>query len=176
MPKADSIAPEPEQATISLAPKPYGSGKSKAIIDGTPSFEARIVELQEYYDEHGHLRVSRTYTCGRSNSLGYWVKHLRNAYRGLLPHPTRLGEESPGSVMARNKLSKLRIERLEAMGFEWSLALRSEWEEHFQDLVEFQVSGKRLLSPLITAIPMLFPVSCVRFFSYCLRKSTDTVV
>jgi hypothetical protein len=123
------------------------SSSSKNITMGTVIFSFRV--------------VPRTYTRGRSNSLGHWVKYMRNAYRGLLAHPTRLGQESPGSVMAPNKLSKLRIERLEAMGFEWSLALRSVWEEHLQDLVEFN------LSTLINVMPMLFLVSCVRF---CLRK------
>jgi hypothetical protein len=32
----------------------------------------------------------------------------------------------PGSVLGGNKLSKLRIERLEAMGFELSVTLRTE--------------------------------------------------
>jgi hypothetical protein len=117
--KADSAAPESvEQATVdSLTPK-RAPGKS------TPLFEDRIVELQEYYNEHGHLRVPHGYTFDRCKGLGLWVSDIRQAYQRCLIHPSRMGKESPGIVLGLNKLSKLRIERLEAMGFKWSVQQR----------------------------------------------------
>jgi hypothetical protein len=36
-----------------------------------------------------------------------------------------LGEESPGIVLGPNKLSQLRIERFEAMGFKWLLQMQT---------------------------------------------------
>jgi hypothetical protein len=66
---------------------------------GTSSFEDRIVELQEYYDEHGHLRVPQSYTGGRSKNLGLWVKGIRERYQRCLENPSRLGQESRVSVL-----------------------------------------------------------------------------
>jgi hypothetical protein len=122
--KADSAAPESvEQATDYLTPK-SAPGKSRAAEDSTPSFEHRIVELREYYDEYGDLRVPNGYTGGSSKDLGLWVKYIRRVYTKCLKNNSRLGEESPGVVLGTNILSKLRIERLDAIGFIWSALQR----------------------------------------------------
>jgi hypothetical protein len=131
---ADSSDPGPEHAAKLDAP-----GKSTSVEDCTPSFEDRIIELQEYYDEHGHLRVPQGYKGRLGKDLGVWVKRIRETYYRCLKKPTYLGVESPGVVFVQRKLTQSRIERLEAMGFAWSLPKES-WEKHFQELVAFKVS------------------------------------
>jgi hypothetical protein len=117
MPKADSTAPESvEWATDSLAPKPPPSKST---------FEDRVIQLQEHDDDYGHLRVPRSYTSDRCEGLGLWVKNIRQAYKAQKVNSSLLGVEIPGIVLASTKLSKLRIERLEAMGFKWSLQQRA---------------------------------------------------
>jgi hypothetical protein len=110
MPKADSIAPESvEQETASLAPKP---------APGIPaSLEDRVIQLRELYDAHGHLLVPRTYTSDRCVDWGQWVKAIRQFHKRI-GKSSYLSEESPGIVFGPNKLSKLRIDRLEALGFQ----------------------------------------------------------
>jgi hypothetical protein len=77
MPKVDSTAPESvDQTTASLAPKP-APGIRAATKGATPSFGDRVVQLQEYYDEHGHVRVPQGYKGGRGKNLGLWVKFRR---------------------------------------------------------------------------------------------------
>jgi hypothetical protein len=105
--------------------------------DYPPSFEERIVELQEFKDEHGHLCVGG-YTGGRTKDLGAWVKGVRDVYKQCLSKTTLLDKECPWILLGSCKLSKLRIERLEAMGFEWSI--NAPWEKRFQELVAFKVS------------------------------------
>jgi hypothetical protein len=121
---------------------------SLTSTDDTPSFEDRIVELREYYDEHGHLLVPEGWMGGRSKNLGFWTKRIRDSYQKCRKKPTLLGDESPGIVLATYKLSKLRIKRLDAMGFTFSIKPR--WEERFQDLVEFKV--RKFSALLIAAI------------------------
>jgi hypothetical protein len=47
------------------------------------------------------------------------VKRTRRLSSKKKEKKTGMGEDSPGSVLGPYKLSKLRIERLEAMGFIW---------------------------------------------------------
>jgi predicted secreted protein len=103
-----------------------GRAEVPSTADDTPSFEDRIVELKEYFDEHGHFRVHCDYKAGPTKKLGWWLKGMRRSYTECLNHPSYLGVESPGIVLGPNKLSKLRIERLKAMGFELSVTQRME--------------------------------------------------
>jgi hypothetical protein len=111
---ADSFDPFRRQATAFLAPKP-----APGTEDVTPSFEDRVIQLQDYYDVHGHLFVQWFYKGGHAKNLGVWVIRIRKRYRESLAHPSRMGKESRGSVLAPRKLSKHGIERLKAMGFAW---------------------------------------------------------
>jgi hypothetical protein len=87
-----------------------------------PSFEDRIMELREYYDEYNDLRVPQHCTAGRSKDLGKWVEYIRDGYQWCLQNPTCLDKEDTSRlVLGPYQLSKLRIERLETMGFEWSI-------------------------------------------------------
>jgi hypothetical protein len=140
--KAGSAAPKPvEQATTDALTVKYARRNSTASEDGTfPPFEDRIAELREYYDEHGHTSVPARYVGGRTKNLGQWVKGIRNVYRRGLKDPSTLGEESHGIVLGSNKLSKIRIEGLEAMGFEWLVRHRNvnlSFEDRIADLQEY---------------------------------------
>jgi hypothetical protein len=68
-----------------------------------------MVELQDYYDVYGHIPVPQGYKGGRGKDLGVWVKRIHRAYQRRLEHPL--------AWVVPVTLSKLRIERLEAMGF-----------------------------------------------------------
>jgi hypothetical protein len=73
---ADSSDPWREHASASLAPKP-APGIPTATEDATPSFEDRVIQLRDYYDVHGHLRVPRGYKGGRGKDMGIWVTRIR---------------------------------------------------------------------------------------------------
>jgi hypothetical protein len=117
----------------------------------TLSFEDRIVELQEYYDEHGHLRVPHKYKGGRGKDLGLWVKGILNVYKRCMGNPFLIGQESPGTVLGPLKLSKhRRIERLDAMAFEWSVMqwhCDSSFEDRIAELREYYVEYGDLRVP-----------------------------
>jgi hypothetical protein len=71
-PKADSTTPASvEQATDSFTQK-RAPGIPTATADAIPSFEDRVIQLQEYYDVHGHLRVPKGYRVGRRKDSGVW--------------------------------------------------------------------------------------------------------
>jgi hypothetical protein len=57
--------------------------------------------------------------------LGLWVKGIREVYQRFLKHPSRMGQEKRGSVLCSNKLSELRIDWLESMGFKWTVIQRT---------------------------------------------------
>jgi hypothetical protein len=61
-------------------------------------------------------------TVGSSRGLDPTIQQITRQ-RGLYSS-TRLGQESPAIVLGPSKLGKLRIERLEAMGFKWSVVQR----------------------------------------------------
>jgi Helicase associated domain len=63
------------------------------------NIDERIVQLQEFKKIYGHTRVPYDYT-GHSG-LGLWCKKTRDAY-------------------ALNKLAASRIEKLNAIEFDWS--------------------------------------------------------
>jgi Helicase associated domain len=63
------------------------------------NIDERIVQLQEFKKVHGHTQVPYDYT-GHSG-LGLWCKKTRDAY-------------------ALNKLAASRIEKLNAIDFDWT--------------------------------------------------------
>ena len=80
------------------------------------SWDVNFGKLQKFKEEYGHCRVPRNSTQYRS--LGKWVSHTRTYY-------------------SSGKLSKDRIARLEALGFEWDPMVAA-WEEHFAMLQDFK--------------------------------------
>ena len=90
-------------------------------------WEERYEELVHFQRGHGHCRVPVDSRGG--GALGKWVMHLREKYKRF----TREGRY-------RGQLTQERIERLNALNFEWSLRPpNTPWEERFQQLHEFWV-------------------------------------
>jgi hypothetical protein len=79
-------------------------------------WEKWLSELVWFKEEHGHCNVPRGW---RENpELGTWVNNQRSNY-------------------SRGKLSPDRMERLEALGFEWDKHAVF-WEKRFSELVRFK--------------------------------------
>ena len=81
-------------------------------------WEARLQELKEYKEEHGHCNVPSKHPGG----LGDWARDQRRA-----------GKEGTG------RLNPVRTQALEELGFRWGKAKRSDrWEQRIQELKEFK--------------------------------------
>jgi len=79
-------------------------------------WEQMFTMLTEYKDKYGHCKVPNQYS--ENPQLGRWVQHQRQAKK-------------------KGELSKERIERLNDLGFLWSL-LDEQWEKKFTKLVEYK--------------------------------------
>jgi Helicase associated domain len=82
--------------------------------------------LKSYSDRHGHVLVPRL--C-ETPGLGDWVTDQRRQYKAW-----KQGQST--------QLSRERREKLEALGFAWQVRNRPEWEQRFQELIQYkQVNG-----------------------------------
>ncbi|EJK72879.1 hypothetical protein THAOC_05547 [Thalassiosira oceanica] len=78
-------------------------------------WNARYLELEVYKKRHGHCNVP----AGQS-SLGGWVNSQRKAYK-------------------KGNLSKERVQKLDALGLEWSLrGTPPTWDERFDELKNYK--------------------------------------
>ncbi len=82
----------------------------------TANWEALVQALVAFKKDKGHCRVPRKWS--ENPQLATWVSNQRQAYR-------------------KEELSKERVARLEALGFEWDPSAAS-WEAMFQALVAFK--------------------------------------
>lgn len=78
--------------------------------------------LKQYGERHGHVLVPRL--C-EIPGLGDWVTDQRRQYKAF-----RQGQTS--------QLTKERREKLEALGFAWQVRNRPEWDQRFQQLLEYK--------------------------------------
>lgn len=78
--------------------------------------------LEQYKERHGHVLVPRL--C-EIPGLGDWVTDQRRQYKAW-----KQGQSS--------QLTTERREKLEALGFAWSVRNRPEWEHRFQQLLEYK--------------------------------------
>ena len=76
-------------------------------------WNARYRELEAFKAEHGHCKVPESH-----GSLGKWVKKHRE-------------------LRKKNKLSKERIQKLDALGFDWS-PQGTPWEERLDELTKYK--------------------------------------
>ena len=72
--------------------------------------------LHKFKDKYGHCNVSRDWP--ENPDLSHWVSTQRSNYRSGL-------------------LNKVRVERLEQIGFIWD-TIRSSWEQNYSSLLEFK--------------------------------------
>jgi len=85
-------------------------------------WEDRYQLLCEFNEEYGHTRVPRMgYNRGKYRGLGRWVEKQRANYI----------EKSP-------ILTQDQIDKLNAIGFVWVLCPRVDWDERFEQVVQFK--------------------------------------
>jgi hypothetical protein len=108
-----------------------GSNDSTRI---TKTFDDHIKDLQAFKEEHGHCNVSQSKSDkNKYQSLGRWCCNIRRSYKMVKQEgPT------PTNIL---KLSDVNIQRLERMGFEWSLRVYEErisFDDRIKDLQSFK--------------------------------------
>jgi len=104
------------------------------------SWDVMFDRLVAYKEEFGDCRVGRGY-MKVDVKLYYWVRNMRER-RGKLAKQNLEYEEPPpeGKPLLPRTLTAERIEKLESIGFLWSVAEPKEkvsWEERFQEVVEY---------------------------------------
>ena len=80
------------------------------------AWETRFSELCDYLRQHGHTNVPSKH---HNKQLSTWVKCQRRQYK------MRFEVASADTEQKKTLLSEERIQRLEAIGFEWELRSRS---------------------------------------------------
>mmetsp|Transcript_446 Transcript_446/g.690 ORF Transcript_446/g.690 Transcript_446/m.690 type:complete len:163 (+) Transcript_446:1-489(+) len=88
------------------------------VRNKTPAlkWEERFEQLKEFKKKHGHVRIPQK--LDEPKGLGNWVLEQRRRYREKnLPDSSKTSKKGP--------LSKEEIEKLESLGFEWSLRNRN---------------------------------------------------
>eukprot|EP00980_Cylindrotheca_fusiformis_P015738 scaffold4547_cov103-Cylindrotheca_fusiformis.AAC.10 len=100
----------------------------------------RYQDLVQYHGKYGHCCVPARGTKAELE-LSRWVKRQRYQYKRR--------KEGCSSTMTDQ-----RIRRLEAIGFVWDAHARS-WEQHFEELKEFQRCNGRSRVPLYQEYPEL---------------------
>jgi len=78
--------------------------------------------LETYKERHGHVLVPRL--C-EVPGLGDWVTDQRRQYKAY-----KAGKSS--------QLTKERRDKLQSLGFTWQVRNRPEWEQRFQELLEYK--------------------------------------
>lgn len=73
---------------------------------GSTLWEEKFADLKRYYNQHGHCNVPTKYK--KDTALGRWVSTQRKQYKDM--------KDNKRSLMTQEK-----IERLEALGFRWTL-------------------------------------------------------
>ena len=81
-------------------------------------WEARLQELKDFKEEHGHCNVS--YKQGGPGGLGKWVQHQRRCQKYNL-----------------TSMDSSHIQKLNDIGFQWSVR-DVKWDAQFQELKEFK--------------------------------------
>ena len=106
----------------------YAGGSNMPMLQPSqedPNWEDRYSELQEFKREKGHCRVPARYKANAK--LGRWVMTQRRQF-------TLLMQGYPNTLTAE------RINRLEGIGFTWSIRPEpvKTWNSKFQELMEYK--------------------------------------
>mmetsp|Transcript_14761 Transcript_14761/g.27764 ORF Transcript_14761/g.27764 Transcript_14761/m.27764 type:complete len:349 (-) Transcript_14761:2563-3609(-) len=90
--------------------------------DGTRRYtwDDRFEELKHYKEQHGHCNVPQIYERG----LGTWVSQQRAQYKRFKSGKT-------------SSMTKRRQQKLDSLGFSWSLRKRHSWDERYNELKAF---------------------------------------
>ncbi|EJK46987.1 hypothetical protein THAOC_34323, partial [Thalassiosira oceanica] len=110
------------------------------------TFDDCFARLEAFRTRHGHTRVSAK-THGGDTNLFNFVRHLRANMAAI--NSRAAGEDERPSSARRRKLVRAdpeklltpgRIERLDAIGFEWETGYvksTKTWEDYFNDLLDY---------------------------------------
>lgn len=111
-------------ASLLVVVPAHGSAASKRC-----SFEERCEQLLEFRKNNGHCNVHYNKHDNRNPALEKWCTEIRRAYNNL----------NDGKKKRRN-LSKDRIERLEEIGFKWTVGVGhcEVFDKHCRDLEAFK--------------------------------------
>jgi Helicase associated domain len=83
----------------------------------------RYAELVQWKETHGHCNVPQS-----DPNLGKWVKMQRDYYNNT----------AEGRTQRKGSLTQDKIEKLEAIGFEWRLLKMVGWDKRFEELCEWK--------------------------------------
>ncbi len=84
-------------------------------------WEAHYLEAQKFFQEHGHLRVPKSYITPSGLSLGAWLMTQRRVYLGKAP----------------GKLDQSQASRLSAIGMEWEAGSERGLERGLKELRKY---------------------------------------
>ena len=101
-------------------------------------YDAMIELVANFKKKHGHCRVPQHYATADNTKLGRWVDTQRRQYR-------LLGQEGK-----RSEMTPARIERLEAIGFDWGTKKEDKgkrWNMHVGLILEFKKLHGNCLIP-----------------------------
>ncbi|KAJ1446321.1 helicase associated domain-containing protein [Pelagophyceae sp. CCMP2097] len=106
-----------------LSPERIDRLEALGIVWAVPRnpWETHFELLTAYHAAHGDCVVPRTFVAAADTNLWHWVREQRRAYKG--------GEMSQG-----------RIQRLEAVPFEWTLPSLVGWDAHFDLLLAYHAA------------------------------------
>ncbi|MGG1650475.1 Helicase associated domain protein [Paenibacillus sp. NRS-1775] len=89
----------------------------------------KAIELMnEYKNKHGHCNVPYKYIDKGGVKLGFWVNCQR-------------------TLKKNNKLSQERIDKLNSIGFQWSIVDENLWHNFYEILIEFKQKNGHLIVP-----------------------------
>ena len=102
------------------------SGNKRKRSAPNHSFDDRFNDLMAFKAKYGHCDVSHR---GEYPSLGQWCSQLRGSKKKM-----------QNNQKPRIKLSDAQIQRLNDVGFKWSLVRKvgSAFDKHFSDLITFK--------------------------------------
>eukprot|EP00581_Thalassiosira_minuscula_P005124 CAMPEP_0183748560 /NCGR_PEP_ID=MMETSP0737-20130205/67832_1 /TAXON_ID=385413 /ORGANISM="Thalassiosira miniscula, Strain CCMP1093" /LENGTH=581 /DNA_ID=CAMNT_0025984297 /DNA_START=1144 /DNA_END=2887 /DNA_ORIENTATION=+ len=101
-------------------------------------FDEMYEKLAQFREKHGHCKVSKN---DMDRDLAHWVRGIREK-RARMRREQGIEVEviPPGEELLARSLTQERIDRLDAIGFAWTVAKpgsKRSWEERFQELLVY---------------------------------------
>lgn len=104
-------------------------------------FDEIFERLVRFKDEYGHCRVPRSY---EDSKLSNWVNGIRHTKSKLRQKGLELEEPPLGKKILAKTLTAERLERLNSIGFAWSVqGPKAAWEDRFRECVEYHEHNGR---------------------------------
>ena len=112
---------------VASAARSVSNDNTKSI----KKFDDRIKDLQAFKEEHGHCNVTQSKSHRKKyQSLGSWCSSIRHSYKNIKQ-----------GVEPSTKISDAKIQRLDTMGFDWSLRVYEaiiSFDDRMKDLQAFK--------------------------------------